>query len=62
MLTQARANDLLSDEHFSVDGTLIEAWASHKSFQRKDQPSTAAGRSWQPDGEFSRREAQQRHA
>ncbi len=27
--------DLLSDEHFSVDGTLIEAWASQKSFQRQ---------------------------
>ena len=27
---------LTSDEHFSVDGTLIDAWASHKSFQRKD--------------------------
>ena len=27
---------LTSDEHFSVDGTLIEAWASHKSFKRKD--------------------------
>jgi transposase len=36
VLEQARAADLLSDEHFSVDGTLIEAWASHKSFQRKD--------------------------
>src|SRR5712691_3373321 len=36
VLTQARVVDLLSDEHFSVDGTLIEAWASHKSFQRKD--------------------------
>jgi transposase len=34
----ARAGNLLSDEHFSVDGTLIEAWASHKSFQRKDRP------------------------
>jgi len=34
------ANDLLSDEHFSVDGTLIEAWASQKSFQRKDQGPT----------------------
>jgi transposase len=34
---QARAADLLSDEHFSVDGTLMEAWASQKSFQRKDQ-------------------------
>jgi transposase len=37
VLNQARVADLLSDEHFSVDGTLIEAWASHKSFQRKDQ-------------------------
>ena len=36
-MAQARAADLLSDEHFSVDGTLIEAWASQKSFQRKDQ-------------------------
>ena len=39
VLTQARVADLLSDEHFSVDGTLIEAWAGHKSFQRKDQPT-----------------------
>jgi transposase len=39
VLTQAREADLLSDEHFSVDGTLIEAWASHKSFQRKDRPA-----------------------
>ena len=39
VLTQARAADLLSDEHFSVDGTLIEAWASQKSFQRKDRPT-----------------------
>jgi len=39
VLDQARAADLLSDEHFSVDGTLIEAWASQKSFQRKDRPA-----------------------
>src|SRR5256714_13891606 len=32
VLTQARVVNLLSDEHFSVDGTLIEAWASQKSF------------------------------
>ena len=32
---QARKKKLLSDEHFTVDGTLIEAWAGHKSFQRK---------------------------
>lgn len=36
VLEQARQANLLSDEHFSVDGTLIEAWAGHKSFQRKD--------------------------
>jgi transposase len=36
VLKQAREGDFLSDEHFSVDGTLIEAWASQKSFQRKD--------------------------
>jgi transposase len=33
----ARHEKLLSDEHFSVDGTLIEAWASLKSFRRKDE-------------------------
>jgi transposase len=38
VLTQARVVNLLSDEHFSVDGTLIEAWASQKSLQRKDRP------------------------
>jgi transposase len=32
----ARAKPYLSDEHFTVDGTLIEAWASQKSFQKKD--------------------------
>jgi len=36
VLEQARSADLLSDEHFSVDGTLMEAWAGQKSFQRKD--------------------------
>jgi transposase len=38
ILEQAAAARLTSDEHFSVDGTLIEAWASQKSFQRKDGP------------------------
>jgi transposase len=40
VLEQARHQELLSDEHFSVDGTLIEAWASQKSFQKKDQDQT----------------------
>jgi IS5 family transposase len=35
VLGQARAQGLLSSEHFTVDGTVIEAWASQKSFQRK---------------------------
>jgi transposase len=33
----AEKKDLLSGEHFSVDGTLIQAWAGHKSFVRKDR-------------------------
>jgi transposase len=36
VLAEARAARLLSDEHFTVDGTLLEAWASHKSLQPKD--------------------------
>ena len=38
VMEQAKAAGLLSDEHFSVDGTLIRAWASHKSFVPKDGP------------------------
>jgi transposase len=37
VLAQARSRELLSAEHFTVDGTLIEAWAGHKSFKRKDR-------------------------
>src|SRR5713226_7527382 len=44
VVAQARALKLLSGEHFTVDGTLIEAWASLKSFKRKD-----AGPSDPPD-------------
>ena len=46
VVAQPRVSALMSDEHFSVDGTLIQAWASHKSFQPKpgagggDPPST----------------------
>jgi transposase len=41
-----RAKPFMSDEHFTVDGTLIEAWASQKSFRRKDgrgNPPEAGG-------------------
>jgi transposase len=44
VVEQARTRKLLSDEHFTVDGTLVEAWASLKSFKRKD-----AGPSEPPD-------------
>jgi transposase len=37
VVAQARAAGLMSDEHFTVDGTLIEAWASLKSFRKKDE-------------------------
>jgi transposase len=42
---QAREAGLLSDEHFTVDGSLIESWASLKSFRPKDQePPESFGR------------------
>jgi transposase len=57
VLAQAKAKRLLSDEHFSVDGTLIEAWASHKSFQRKDggSPPSGPGRNGEADFKGERR-------
>lgn len=52
VLAQPRVKALLSDEHFSVDGTLIEAWASMKSFKPKDgaePPSDQGGRNAERD-------------
>jgi hypothetical protein len=40
VVEQARAKGLTSDEHFTVDGTLLEAWAGAKSFQAKDRQPT----------------------
>src|SRR5437870_4824552 len=37
VLDLARGKELLSDEHFTVDGTMVEGWASLKSFQPKDE-------------------------
>jgi transposase len=57
---QAKASGLLSDEHFTVDGTLIEAWAGHKSFvpRRKskgdDPPGNGGSRN--PTVDFHGRE------
>jgi hypothetical protein len=36
VVTQAQAQGLMSAEHFTVDGTLIEAWAGQKNFRRKE--------------------------
>ena len=53
VMRQAEARQLLSKEHFSVDGTLIQAWASHKSFKPKDGPDdqrpSGPGRNAQAD-------------
>jgi transposase len=43
VLAQPRIKRLLSSEHFSVDGTLIEAWASMKSFKPKEPPAGGDG-------------------
>lgn len=59
ILAQPRGHRLLSSEHFSVDGTLIEAWASMKSFRPRDDrdPPSGGGRAGGP----SRGAAVQRH-
>jgi transposase len=52
VVEQARALKLLSDEHFTVDGTLIEAWASHKSFKPKDGSDKDGGNDSNKSGDF----------
>jgi transposase len=55
ILTQPRVKRLLSSQHFSVDGTLVEAWASLKSFKPRDNgngndaPPTSGGRNAEVD-------------
>jgi transposase len=52
VLAQPRVRKLLSTDHFSVDGTLIEAWASMKSFRPKDssdEPPSDGGRNAEAD-------------
>ena len=49
VLEAARSRDLLSDDHFTVDGTLLEAWASQKSFRPMDPPE-APGPGATPSG------------
>jgi transposase len=56
-----RAKPYLSDEHFTVDGTMIEAWASHKSFRPKDggEPPSENGREIDFHGEKRSNETHQ---
>ena len=58
VLAQPRVKRLLSTDHFSVDGTLIEAWASMKSFRPKDgsdEPPSEGGRNAETDFRGERR-------
>lgn len=56
IVSHPRVAPLLSREHFSVDGTLIEAWASHKSFVPKNDPdSSGPGRNVEKDFRGERR-------
>ena len=57
ILKQAGAAGLLSDEHFTVDGTLVEAWASLKSFRPKEgpPPPSSSGRNPKVDFQGERR-------
>ena len=53
VMQQAKEAELLSSEHFSVDGTLIRAWASHKSFVPKDgPPPPSSGSHHNPEVDF----------
>jgi transposase len=52
VVSQAQRGGLTSDEHFSVDGTLIEAWASQKSFRPKDGSGGGSGSGRNPEVDF----------
>ena len=59
----AESERLLSHEHFTVDGTLLEAWASHKSFKRRDTPpDPPADAGGNAAVDFRRRAAHECHA
>ncbi len=53
-----RAKPFMSDEHFTVDGTLIEAWASQKSFRRKDGKGNLPGAGGEVDFHGEKRKNQ----
>ena len=52
IVEQAREQRLLSEEHFSVDGTLLEAWASVKSFRPRDEEALPGDGGRNPEADF----------
>jgi transposase len=52
VLEQARSRELLSDDHFTVDGTLLEAWASQKSYRPIDEPPGSKPSGRNPEVDF----------
>lgn len=48
VLALAREHQLLSDDHFTVDGTLVEAWASQKSFQLRERATASSSKNDDP--------------
>jgi transposase len=56
VLVEAQTARLLSDDHFTVDGTLLEAWASQKSFRRRDTPPETPDDPGNPTVNFRREE------
>jgi len=52
VLAEAQRRNLLSDEHFTVDGTLLESWASLKSFRPKDGQGPTRGGGRNPEVDF----------
>ena len=57
VVRQAKLRRYISSEHFTVDGTLLKAWASHKTFKPKDGPHDGAAGRPQRRGAVARREA-----
>jgi len=63
VVEQARRKGLISDEHFTIDGTLLEAWAGAKSFQAKDKPQPPADDPGNPTVNFhGERRSNETHA
>jgi len=63
VVEQARGKGLISDEHFTIDGTLLEAWAGAKSFQAKDKPQPPADDPGNPTVNFhGERRSNETHA